>query len=113
MLRNFYGTDDIAFTFVSDELNGVTPGNDGVIRPLSPRSFTSLSQAEEENGQSRIYLGIHWSFDKTEGIVQGRRIADYIFENAFTPVRGEAHITSKSTVRFTRYENHNLKEKSR
>jgi hypothetical protein len=24
----------------------------------------SLSQAEE-NGQSRIYLGIHWSFDKT------------------------------------------------
>jgi hypothetical protein len=33
-----------------------------------PRSFSSLSQAEEENGQSRIYLGIHWSFDKTEGI---------------------------------------------
>src|SRR5215207_1840718 len=87
-LRNFYGTDDIAFTFVSDELNGVTPGNDGVIRPLSPRSFSSLSQAEEENGQSRIYLGIHWSFDKTEGIAQGRRVADYIFENTFTPLRG-------------------------
>ena len=26
--------------------------------------FSTLSQAEEENGQSRIYLGIHWSFDK-------------------------------------------------
>jgi hypothetical protein len=87
-LRKFYGTDDIAFTFVSDEFNGVTAGNDGGVRALVPRSFSSLSQAEEENGQSRIYLGIHWSFDKTEGIAQGRRVADYVFENAFTPLRG-------------------------
>ena len=56
------------------------------MRPLIPRSFTSLSQAEEENGQSRIYLGIHWSFDKTEGITQGRRVADYVFENTFRPL---------------------------
>jgi hypothetical protein len=89
MLRNFYGRDDIAFTFVSDEFNGVTEDNNGVPRDLLPRSFTSLSQAEEENGQSRIYLGIHWSFDKTEGITQGRRVADYIFENTFTPLRGK------------------------
>jgi hypothetical protein len=41
----------------------------------------------EENGQSRIYLGIHWAFDKTEGIALGRRVADYIFENALVPVR--------------------------
>ena len=88
ILRNFYGRDDIAFTFVSDEMNGVTEDNQGVPRPLTPRSFTSLSQAEEENGQSRIYLGIHWSFDKTEGITQGRRVAEYIFENTFTPLRG-------------------------
>ena len=33
----------------------------------------SLSQAEEENGQSRIYLGIHWSFDKTAGHRAGPR----------------------------------------
>ena len=69
----------------------MTVGNDGVARALSPRSFTSLSQAEEENGQSRIYLGIHWSFDKTEGIAQGRRVADYVFENAFAPLRGKGH----------------------
>jgi hypothetical protein len=85
ILRRFYGTDNIAFTFVSDELNGVTRDNTGAVRPLVPRSFTRLSQAEEENGQSRIYLGIHWSFDKTQGIAQGRRVADYVFDNAFLP----------------------------
>jgi hypothetical protein len=85
-LRRFYGTDDIPFTFVSDEFNGMTKGNDGHVRPTISRSFSSLSQAEEENGQSRIYLGIHWSFDKTEGIVQGNRVADYVFENVFVPL---------------------------
>jgi len=85
-LRRFYGTDDIAFTFVSDEFNGVTRDNEGSVRPLSPRSFSSLSEAEEENGQSRIYLGIHWSFDKTAGIAQGRLVADYVFENLFEPL---------------------------
>jgi hypothetical protein len=87
-LRNFFRTDAIAFTFVSDELNGVTLDNNQNVRPLVPRSFSSLSQAEEENGQSRIYLGIHWAFDKTRGIEQGRRVADYVFGSAFAPLRG-------------------------
>jgi hypothetical protein len=86
MLRNIFGTDNVPFTFVSDEFNGRTLDNNGNVRPLRPRSFTTLSQAEEENGQSRIYLGIHWAFDKTEGIRQGRRIADFVFANAFQPV---------------------------
>lgn len=85
-LRLFFGRDDIAFTFVSDELNGVTRDNQGVIRQLSPRRFASLSEAEEENGQSRIYLGIHWSFDKTAGIELGRRIANDVFRNSFVPL---------------------------
>lgn len=84
-LRRFYGTDSVTFTFVSDEYNGITVDNMGNIRELHPRTFTSFSQAEEENGQSRIYLGIHWSFDKTEGIIQGRRVADHVFTNLFLP----------------------------
>ena len=84
-MRRILGKDNVAFTFTSDEFNGVTLGNDGEVRPLLPRSFTSLSQAEEENGQSRIYLGIHWSFDKTEGIKQGRKVADYVFNRIYRP----------------------------
>ena len=87
ILRNFYGTDRIPFAFVSDEFNGETLDNEGHVRPLVRRSFSSLSQAEEENGQSRIYLGIHWAFDKTEGIAQGRRVADFVFKKAFASQR--------------------------
>jgi hypothetical protein len=85
-MRRFLGTDNIAFTFVSDEFNGVTKDNAGNARPYMPRSFANLSSAEEENGQSRIYLGIHWSFDKTQGIAQGRNVANYVFDHAFTPI---------------------------
>lgn len=85
MLRNFYGRDNIPFTFVSDEFNGTTKDNKGTLRPLIPRTFATFSQAEEENGQSRIYLGIHWSYDKSEGIAQGRKVADWVFSHAFQP----------------------------
>jgi hypothetical protein len=85
VLRYVFQTDNLAFTFTSDELNGSTLDNRGVPRPLFPRTFATLSQAEEENGQSRIYLGIHWSFDKTAGIAQGRSIADEIVSKVALP----------------------------
>jgi len=85
VLRRFYGTDDIAFTFVSDEYNGVTVDNEGNVRPYLPRSYDSLSEAEDENGQSRIYLGIHWRFDKTRGIAQGRQVGNYVVDRVFRP----------------------------
>ena len=85
ILRKYYRTDRSPFTFISDEFNGVTRDNTGTVRPVVERSFSSLSEAEEENGQSRIYLGIHWAFDKTEGIAQGRRVADYVFTHVLLP----------------------------
>src|SRR5947199_6775174 len=85
-IRRFYGTDHIGFTFVSDEFNGVTRDHNGNVRPYMPPSFLTLSQAEEENGQSRIYLGIHWRFDEVAGIRQGEKVADYVFNHALLPV---------------------------
>jgi hypothetical protein len=85
VLRRFYGTDNSQFTFVSDEFNGTTRANDGSVRPYIPRTFASLSEAEKENGRSRIYLGIHWAFDSTDGIALGRKVGDYVFDHVFRP----------------------------
>jgi membrane-associated phospholipid phosphatase len=85
-LRRFYGTDEIEFTLVSDEFNGVTTDHAGNVRPYVPRTFPNFSEPEEENGQSRIYLGIHWNFDKTAAIAQGNEVADWVFDHAFLPV---------------------------
>ena len=89
MMADFFGTNDISFTLHSDEFNGITKDQNGMVRPVVTRSFTSFSQAAEENGQSRIYLGIHWSFDKIQGIKQGTEIADYIFAHFLRSRSGE------------------------
>ena len=83
-LRNYYGTDNVAFTFTSDEMNGVTTDWAGNVRPLAPRSFTSFSQAARENADSRIYLGIHWQFDADQGLMQGTKVADWVFAHFAT-----------------------------
>jgi hypothetical protein len=85
VLKDFYGTDNIHFTIVSDEFNTITIDQNGQPRPLIPRSYTSFSQAMEENGESRIYLGIHFSFDKDAGIKQGSEIGDYVFAHIGRP----------------------------
>lgn len=86
-IADFYGTDQIYFSFTSDEFNGITQDQNGNVRPVVTRSYTSLSQAIEENGQSRIYLGIHWQFDKTQGILQGEQIADYVSQHFALPLK--------------------------
>jgi hypothetical protein len=49
-------------------------GGDGIVTPT-------------ERTAEQTEIGIHWAFDKTEGIAQGRRMADYVFENAFVKQR--------------------------
>jgi hypothetical protein len=73
ILALFFGTDDLAFDLPSDGLPGVT------------RSFTSLSEAAEEAGQSRIYGGIHWQYDNTGGLKSGRALAEHVFFNFLRP----------------------------
>jgi hypothetical protein len=73
VLERFFGTDAISFSTASDGLPGVT------------RSFSSLSAAAEEAGQSRIYGGIHWQFDNQAGLASGRALGDIVFFNFLTP----------------------------
>ena len=85
ILRKFF-PDDTKFTFVSDEWNGKNKDINGTVRPLTPETFNSFTDAELDNAQSRIYMGIHWNFDASEGIVQGNKVADFVFGHAFRPV---------------------------
>jgi hypothetical protein len=94
-LREFYGRDDLSFTFLSDEFNGVTRDNQGNIRPSRPRSFASLTEAETENARSRIYLGVHWAFDDSSGIDMGRKVATHVYNNAFRPLKTSPSPTSR------------------
>lgn len=51
-------------SFVSDECNGVNKDNKGTTRPIHARKFPGgLWTMIEENGRSRVYLGVHWVFD--------------------------------------------------
>jgi hypothetical protein len=83
MVRLFYGSDNLppGFTFVSDELDGKSVDRDGSIRTRLARPFSTLSAAIEENGVSRVYLGVHWRFDSEGGIKSGKLLAQDIFNN--------------------------------
>jgi hypothetical protein len=52
--------------------------------PTSPvvreQSYTAFTQLEAEEGNSRIYGGIHFRFDNTESIESCNAVADFILE---------------------------------
>jgi membrane-associated phospholipid phosphatase len=67
----FFGRDDIAFTTASESLPGVWC------------SFTSLSEAAEEAGRSRVYGGIHWQYDNVAAA--GLALGQWVFANFLRP----------------------------
>ena len=81
-LRDLY-PDNTRFTFVSDEYNGAGVDPSGVPRPFVPVRYRSFQEAQEENGQSRIFNGVHWEWDSIEGQNMGVNIARFTIDNAF------------------------------
>ncbi len=104
IVRLFYGVSGVGpdnllngISFVSDEMNGSTRDNKGTLRPRHKRSFPQgLWQMIEENGFSRVFLGVHWSFDSFAlhadntpdlsqnigGVPLGLKIAEDIFNGS-------------------------------
>lgn len=82
VLAGFFGTDDIAFTSTSDFSPGVT------------RTFTSFSEAADENARSRLLAGIHWSFDNVDGLAAGRALGAYVVDNFLEPAHGADDLNS-------------------
>jgi membrane-associated phospholipid phosphatase len=73
VLANFFGTDRVRFTSTSEGL------------PNVQRSYGSFWAAAEEAGMSRIYGGIHWQFDNTEGLAMGKGVGSYVVRNFLQP----------------------------
>ncbi len=85
IMRHFY-PDATPFVFVSDEWNGLNKDASGITRPLVPLRFGTFSEAERQNADSRLYLGVHWQFDADQGILMGHNVADWVWGHAFQPV---------------------------
>lgn len=66
ILQSFFGNDE-AFTF---SIGGDT------------RSFTSLSQAELDAANSRLWGGIHFRFDNDAGLALGRQVGVRVLRNS-------------------------------
>jgi vanadium-dependent haloperoxidase-like protein len=75
VLRRFFGDDDMPFTTTS-----------GVPFAGLTRSYASFSQAAAENGESRIYAGIHFRSAVEDGIAQGKKIGGFVFTHALQPL---------------------------
>jgi hypothetical protein len=78
IMCRFFRTDNLAFTLLSGPpFTGKT------------RSFSGFSQAAAENGESRIYAGIHFRTAVEDGIKQGNQIGNFVFTHALRAVPPE------------------------
>jgi vanadium-dependent haloperoxidase-like protein len=83
VLRRFFGTDAISFENCSMTLPVGSRCTD--VLPVS-RSYTSFTQAAEENGFSRILVGFHFRNAVEQGVKHGTRIGDRAFLLFMRPV---------------------------
>ncbi len=59
-----------------------------LVRPIT-LSYPTFMSAADASGISRIYGGIHWRIDDTEGRAQGVRVADLVFARAQALFEGQ------------------------
>jgi PAP2 superfamily len=85
VLNRFFGTDNIGFATCSLTLpSGSTCDDESPVL----RTYTSFSQAAQENGLSRILVGFHFRKAVDEGIEHGRKIANHAVDHFLRPEGG-------------------------
>jgi hypothetical protein len=72
-LAAFFGTDQISFSATVGTVE---------------RSFHKFTDAAKEAGKSRIFAGIHWSFDMAAGENLGRKVGQFVADHYFQPLPG-------------------------
>ncbi|MFI1102760.1 vanadium-dependent haloperoxidase [Streptomyces melanogenes] len=69
IMRQYFRSDNVSFTASTDDPRS----------PVRTRSFTSFSQAAHEDADSRIWLGVHYPWDASDGYALGDSIATWVF----------------------------------
>jgi hypothetical protein len=69
IMKRYFGSDDISFDLTTDEPQA----------PVKTRHFTSFSAAAKEDADSRIWLGVHFPWDATDGLALGEKVAAQVF----------------------------------
>jgi hypothetical protein len=80
VLRRFFGTDDIAYTLTAA---GIT------------RSYSSLSQAEAEAVDARVFGGMHFRTGCAVGIRQGEKVGRFVIQHALREINGKGNGKAK------------------
>jgi PAP2 superfamily len=73
VLKRFFGTDQVSFKDCGATME---PGHTCWDEKPTMRSFTTFTQAADENAASRIYIGFHFRNATVEGTNYGRKIGE-------------------------------------
>ncbi|GHJ99568.1 hypothetical protein SY2F82_13660 [Streptomyces sp. Y2F8-2] len=74
-MRHFFGRDNVSFTAHTEDPHALTVN----------RSFTGFGQAAREEALSRLWLGVHYRWDLTDGLAVGSDVADYLVTHTMLP----------------------------
>jgi hypothetical protein len=95
VFRRFFGTDRIAFRTCSLTLPAGSTCDDAAPRS---RSYSTFTEAAEENGTSRILIGFHFRKAVREGIDRGRRIGGLAADRYLLPAQRRRPLAHRTTT---------------
>ncbi len=90
-----HSTQSGAATTVLTDMFGIMSFTDtthtdhGLVPPQAPRTFNSFAEAGAEAAVSRLYGGIHFSFDNDDGLAAGQCIGQAIHDRVHFKVDGD------------------------
>jgi len=101
VLRAFFGDrilpDGAAVTLTTlPWLVGTNPGTGSV----TTRTVSTFTQAQLEDGASRLYLGVHFGFDNLQGQLLGLAVADEIIRSSDPAVPPHLHVVNSPASLF-------------
>lgn len=77
---------DYAFTMRIPLVDVAGPFSGKIEMHPPTRQFGSFAEAADECGLSRVYLGIHFRYDSTEGVKLGRQVGRQVVDNFLRPL---------------------------